>query len=76
MTTAALFALYAAAAAIVAPPMLRGPWAARSPRLAISLWLVLPVSWVTAVVLAILAAAAPFTLTLSLIHISEPTRPY
>jgi Zn-dependent protease with chaperone function len=43
--------------------MLRGPWAARSPRLAISLWLVLPVSWVAAVVLAILAATAPFTLT-------------
>ena len=63
MTTAALFALYAAAAAIVAPPMLRGPWAARSPRLAISLWLALPVSWVAAVLLAILAATAPFTLT-------------
>jgi hypothetical protein len=25
--------------------MLRGPWAARSPRLAMTLWLVLPVSW-------------------------------
>jgi Zn-dependent protease with chaperone function len=63
LITAVLFALYAAAAAMVAPPMLRGPWAARSPRLAISLWLVLPVSWVAAVVLAILAATAPFTLT-------------
>jgi Zn-dependent protease with chaperone function len=63
LTAAVPFALYAAAAAMVAPPLLRGPWAARSPRLAISLWLVLPVSWVTAVVLAILAAAAPFTLT-------------
>jgi Zn-dependent protease with chaperone function len=58
-----LFALYAAAAAMVAPPLLRGPWAVRSPRLAISLWLVLPVSWVAAIVLAILAATAPFTLT-------------
>jgi Zn-dependent protease with chaperone function len=63
LITAVPFALYAAAAAMVAPPMLRGPWAARFPRLAISLWLVLPVSWVAAVVLAILAATAPFTLT-------------
>jgi Zn-dependent protease with chaperone function len=63
LTAAVLFALYAAAAAIVAPPMLRGPWAAHSPRLAIALWLVLPVSWVAAVVLAILAATTPFTLT-------------
>jgi Zn-dependent protease with chaperone function len=63
LITAVSFALYAAAAAMVAPQMLRGPWAARSPRLAISLWLVLPVSWVAAVVLAILAATAPFTLT-------------
>jgi Zn-dependent protease with chaperone function len=63
LTTALLFALYAAAAATVAPPLLRGPWAARCPRLAISLWLVLPLSWVAAVVLAILAATEPFTLT-------------
>jgi Zn-dependent protease with chaperone function len=63
LTAAVLFAVYAAAAAMVAPPLLRGRWAARSPGLAISLWLVLPVSWVAAVVLAILAATAPFTLT-------------
>jgi len=63
LTTAAPFALYAAAAAMLAPPLLRGPWAAHCPRLAISLWLVLPLSWVAAVVLAILAATAPFTLT-------------
>jgi len=62
---AVAFAVYAAAAAMAAPPMLRGPWAARSPRLAITLWLVLPASWVAAVVLAILAATAPFTLTWS-----------
>jgi Zn-dependent protease with chaperone function len=43
--------------------MLRGPWAARSPRLAMTLWLVLPVSWVAAIVLAILAATAPLALT-------------
>jgi Zn-dependent protease with chaperone function len=43
--------------------MLRGPWAARSPQLAMTLWLVLPVSWVAAIVLAILAATAPLPLT-------------
>jgi Zn-dependent protease with chaperone function len=43
--------------------MLRGPWAARSPRLAMTLWLVLPVSWVAAIVLAILAATTPLPLT-------------
>jgi Zn-dependent protease with chaperone function len=63
LTAAVLFALYAAAAGVLAPAMLRGPWAARSPRLAMPLWLVLPVSWVAAIVLAILAAAAPLPLT-------------
>jgi Zn-dependent protease with chaperone function len=58
-----LFALYAGAAGILAPVLLRGPWAARSPLLAMTLWLVLPVSWVAAIVLAILAATAPFPLT-------------
>jgi Zn-dependent protease with chaperone function len=43
--------------------MLRGPWAARSPQLAMTLWLVLPVSWMAAIVLAILAATAPLPLT-------------
>jgi hypothetical protein len=43
--------------------MLRGSWAARSPQLAMALWLVLPVSWVAAIVLAILAATAPLPLT-------------
>jgi Zn-dependent protease with chaperone function len=62
VTAAVFFALYASAAGVLAPAMLRGQWAARSPRLAISLWLVLPVSWVAAVVLAILAAASPFPL--------------
>jgi beta-lactamase regulating signal transducer with metallopeptidase domain len=60
---AVLFALYAAAAGMLAPAILRGPWAARSPRLAMALWLVLPVSWVSALVLAILAATAPLPLT-------------
>ena len=63
MTAAVLFALYAAGAGMLAPAMLRGPWAARSPRLAMTLWLVLPVSWLAAIVLAILAATAPLPLT-------------
>ena len=65
MTAAVLFVLYAAAAAMLAPAMLRGPWAARSPQLAMTLWLVLPVSWVAAIVLAILAATAAVPLTWS-----------
>src|SRR5215831_6044134 len=48
---------------MLAPAMLRGLWAARSPQLAMTLWLVLPVSWVAAIVLAILAATAPLPLT-------------
>src|SRR5215469_14688785 len=48
---------------MLAPAMLRGPWAARSPQLAMTLWLVLPASWVAAIVLAILAATAPLPLT-------------
>lgn len=62
MTAAVLFGLYSAAAGLLAPALLRRPWAARSPRLAMTLWLVLPLSWVAAVVLAILAATAPFPL--------------
>jgi Zn-dependent protease with chaperone function len=63
LTAAVLFALYAAAAGILTPKALRGPWAARSPRLAMTLWLMLPVSFLAAVVLAVLAATAPFPLT-------------
>lgn len=63
MTAAVLFALYAAAAGVVAPTLLRRRWVARSPRLAMLLWLVLPVSWIIAVALAILAATAPLPLT-------------
>ncbi len=62
MTAAVIFALYAAAVGVLAPAMLRGTWAARSPGLAMTLWLVLLVSWVAAVVLAVLAASAPFLL--------------
>lgn len=65
MTAAVLFALYAAAAGMLAPAMLRGQWAGRSPRLAMTLWLVVPVSWVVAVVLAIVAATGPLPLTWS-----------
>jgi beta-lactamase regulating signal transducer with metallopeptidase domain len=63
LTAAALCALYAAAAGVLAPALLRGPWAAHSPRLAMALWLVLPVSWMAAIVLAILAATAALPLT-------------
>jgi beta-lactamase regulating signal transducer with metallopeptidase domain len=58
-----LLGLYAAAAGTLAPVLLRGQWAARSPRLAMTLWLVLPASFLAAIVLAILAAAAPLPLT-------------
>lgn len=63
MTAAALFAFYASAAGMLAPALLRGRWATRSPHLAMTLWLVLPASFLAAVVLAVLAATAPFPLT-------------
>jgi beta-lactamase regulating signal transducer with metallopeptidase domain len=63
LTAAVLLGLYAAATGTLAPVLLRGQWAARSPRLAMTLWLVLPVSFLAAIVLAILAAAAPFPLS-------------
>jgi hypothetical protein len=59
VTPAVLLAAHAAAAGLLAPAALRRGWAARSPRLAMSVWLVLPVSWMVAVVLAVLAATAP-----------------
>jgi Zn-dependent protease with chaperone function len=59
VTAAILFVFYAGTAGWLAPLALRGRWAGRSPRLAITLWLALPVSWVTAVVMAILAVATP-----------------
>jgi Zn-dependent protease with chaperone function len=62
LTAAVLFAIYAGAAGMLAPVLLRGRWAARSPRLAMTLWLVLPVSFLAAIVLAILAATGPFPL--------------
>jgi Zn-dependent protease with chaperone function len=63
MTAAVLFAGYAVAGGWLAPALLCRRWAARSPRLAMRLWLALSLSWVVAVVLAILAATAPFLLT-------------
>jgi beta-lactamase regulating signal transducer with metallopeptidase domain len=65
LTAAVLFTLYAAAAGMLTPVLLRGQWAARSPRLAMTLWLVLTVSFLAATVLAILAATAPFPLAWS-----------
>src|SRR5262245_27166926 len=63
MTSAALFAAYATAAGLLAPALLRGSWAACSPRLAMILWLALSASWIVAAVLTVLAATAPFSLT-------------
>jgi Zn-dependent protease with chaperone function len=63
VTAAVLLTAYAAAAGLLAPAALRRGWAAHSPRLAMSVWLVLPVSWTVAVVLAVLAATAPSRLT-------------
>jgi Zn-dependent protease with chaperone function len=63
VTAAVLLAAYAAAAGLLTPAALRRGWAAHSPRLAMSLWLLLPVSWTVAVVLAVLAATAPSRLT-------------
>jgi Peptidase family M48 len=63
VTAAVLLAAYAAAAGLLAPAAMRRGWAAHSPRLAMSVWLVLPVSWTVAVVLAVLAATAPSWLT-------------
>lgn len=63
MTAAVLLTAYAAAAGLLAPAVLRRGWAAHSPRLAMSVWLMLLVSWTVAVVLAVLAATAPSRLT-------------
>lgn len=61
--TAAVLALYVAGTGVLAPAALGRRWAMRSPRLAMSLWLTLPLSWVAAVTLAILAVAPPVALT-------------
>jgi hypothetical protein len=63
VTGALLLAAYAAAAGFLAPAALRRGWAGRAPRLAMGLWLALPVSWVVAVALAVLAVAAPLALS-------------
>jgi Zn-dependent protease with chaperone function len=63
VTAAVLLAAYAAAAGLLAPAALRRGWAARSPRLGISLWLALTGSWTVAVVLAVLGATAPSRMT-------------
>jgi Peptidase family M48 len=60
---AVLLAGYAAAAGFLAPAALRRGWAVRAPRLAMGLWLALAVSWVVAVMLVIVAAAAPLALS-------------
>lgn len=63
MTAGLLLAGYAATAGLFGPAVLRRRWALRSPRLAISLWLALALSWVIAVSLAALTLAVPFTMS-------------
>jgi Zn-dependent protease with chaperone function len=63
VSVAVLLAAYAVAAGMIAPAALRRGWSARAPQLAIGLWLVLSLSWVTAVALAVLAVAVPVQLT-------------
>jgi bla regulator protein blaR1 len=60
---AAILAGYAAATGLLAPAALRNRRVTSAPRLVMSLWLALQASWVVAVVLAFLAAAAPARLT-------------
>jgi hypothetical protein len=63
VTGTLLLAGYAAAAGFLAPAALGRGWSLRAPRLAMGLWLALPISWVVAVALAILSAAAPQALS-------------
>jgi len=63
VTAALVFAGYAAAAGFLAPAALRQRWVARSPRLAMSLWLALSASCIAAATLAVLAAAVPLLLS-------------
>jgi len=63
MTAGILLAAYAAAAGFLGPAALGRRWAARAPRLAIVLWLTLPLSWVVAVVLAVLVLTTSFSLS-------------
>ena len=61
--TAVLFAAYTVASGFLTPSALRRGWTARTPRLAMGLWLAWPVSWIIGAVLAILAVAAPSLLS-------------
>ncbi|MGH3068609.1 MAG: M56 family metallopeptidase [Streptosporangiaceae bacterium] len=63
MTGGVLLAAYAVAAGFGAPAALCRSWARRAPRAAMTLWLMLAVSWLVAVPLAALALAVPSSLT-------------
>lgn len=65
LTGAVLLAAYVAAAGWRGPTALRRPWATRSPRLAMGLWLAAAVSWVLAAALAIVAVSVPHALSWS-----------
>lgn len=62
MTGGVLLAAYAVAAGFGAPALLCRGWARRTPRTAMTLWLMLAVSWLVAVPLAALAVSAPSAL--------------
>lgn len=62
MTTVLVLGVYAVLVGFVSPPLLRRPWAQRLPRLAITAWLLLSVSFLTSVVLAGVALAGPWAL--------------
>lgn len=59
MTGGVLLAAYAVALGFAAPAALCRSWALRNPRTAITLWLLLAISWLVAVPLAALALAIP-----------------
>jgi Zn-dependent protease with chaperone function len=63
VTAALVFTAYAVVTGYLVPAALRRRWAARSPRLAMSLWLALPASWIVAATLAVLAVTVPFPLS-------------
>lgn len=63
MTGGVILAAYAVAAGFGAPALLRRGWARRTPRIAITLWLMLTASWLAAVPLIMLTLAVPSFLT-------------
>jgi Zn-dependent protease with chaperone function len=63
MTAGILLGTYGAAAGLLGPAALGRPWTRCAPRLAISLWLGLSLSWVLSVILAALTMTVPLSLS-------------